>query len=67
MEALFITVESVMNVWVRLCKMAIQRHRLLWAIEGGTPYGWRMHRDLIIAVYGREVYAEAWYLYLNGE
>jgi len=57
----------VMNVWVRLCKMAIQRHRIAWAMSGGNPLMWEIHETIITAVYGREVYAEAWYLYLKGE
>jgi len=52
-----------MNVWVRLCKMAIQRHRLLWAVEGGGAYRWKLHQDFIVGVYGLEIYMEAWFLY----
>ena len=54
-----------MHPWVRLCKMAIQRHRLVWAMSGGTEYTWRMHQNFIVSVYGLDTYMEAWFLYLE--
>lgn len=41
-------------MWIILCKLAIQRHRMF---PLGQP--WKWHEDMIVAVYGRNVYERA--------
>ena len=49
-----------MTLRVRLCKMSIKRHYILWQLTGGGAIAWKLHRDMIVAVYGYSTYVEAW-------
>lgn len=48
-----------MTLWIRLCRLAIKRHRVVWFWCGSDPSTWPLHEELIIAVYGIETYEAA--------
>lgn len=44
---------------LRLCRMAIKRHRIVWQWCGSNPATWPLHEMQIIAVYGISTFEAA--------
>ena len=47
------------TVWVRLCGLAIKRHRVVWRMCGSNPATWPLHEMQIAAVYGIDTFEAA--------
>lgn len=47
------------SVWVRLCRLAIKRHQIVWRAFGSHPATWWLHEMQIVAVYGLRTFEEA--------
>lgn len=48
-----------MTAWIRLCELAIKRHRMVWRMCGSRPATWPLHKMQIALVYGIDTYEAA--------